>query len=274
MRILLLEAMSTRNVVIGVVLLFALCVLLFLVGVQIDEASVRPTDNGYHGRTQPVHHSLAVQLENEQLKARLLGIEKENAELRARLRHVASGLSTRGTAAVVPELDLARAASQASAPAASTATAAASAAASRAAPAATRAAPAATPVEDVYDSSTEFTEARAKAVAASAGGKIILTFVNKIRLDFATSWVAHVRRLRLRNWLVGATDRPALQELLRTRVPCFDMSTNLPEGEWPWGSPSFKALGPHKIELIYQAIKWDLNPNPNPNPNPSPNPNR
>jgi hypothetical protein len=35
-------------------------------------------------------------------------------------------------------------------------------------------------------------------------------------------------------------------------------STNLPEGEWPWGSPSFKALGPHKIELIYKALTWEL----------------
>eukprot|EP00965_Chrysotila_dentata_P210267 6185801-Pleurochrysis_carterae.AAC.1 len=28
------------------------------------------------------------------------------------------------------------------------------------------------------------------------------------------------------------------------------------QGEWPWGSPSFKSLGPHKIELIYKTISW------------------
>ena len=70
--------------------------------------------------------------------------------------------------------------------------------------------------------------------------------------------MAHVRGLGLSNWLVGATDNTALRELQRASTPCFDMSTNLPEGEWPWGSPSFKALGPHKIELIYKSINWDL----------------
>ena len=48
----------------------------------------------------------------------------------------------------------------------------------------------------------------------------------------------------------------ALAKLLADGTPTFDMSTNLPEGEWPWGSPSFKALGPHKIELIYKSIRW------------------
>ena len=104
--------------------------------------------------------------------------------------------------------------------------------------------------------STEFNKERATMVATNK--QIILTFVNKIRLDFATTWVMHVRRLGLTNWLIGATDRASLKEMSRAGYPCFDMSTNLPEGEWPWGSPSFKSLGPHKIELIYKAILWDL----------------
>ena len=36
------------------------------------------------------------------------------------------------------------------------------------------------------------------------------------------------------------------------------MRTNLPESEWDWGSPSFKALGQHKIELIYKTLSWGL----------------
>ena len=104
--------------------------------------------------------------------------------------------------------------------------------------------------------SIEFTRERALAVATNK--QIILTFVNRIRYDFAESWVAHVRALGLTNWLVGATDGQALTRLSKNGIPCFDMRTNLPEGEWPWGSPSFKALGPHKIELIYKAISWDL----------------
>ena len=55
-----------------------------------------------------------------------------------------------------------------------------------------------------------------------------------------------------------ATDQRAFDALKTDGTECFDMKTNLPQGEWPWGSPSFKALGPHKIELIYKSITWDL----------------
>ena len=48
--------------------------------------------------------------------------------------------------------------------------------------------------------------------------QLILTFVNHVRLDFARTWVAHVRRLSLTNWLVGATDEGALQGLMRERT--------------------------------------------------------
>ena len=104
--------------------------------------------------------------------------------------------------------------------------------------------------------SIDFTKERAQRVAVK--GCILLTFVNKIRLDFATTWVWHVRRLGMTNWLVGATDKTSLRSLQDSKIPTFDMLTNLPEGEWPWGSPSFKALGPHKIELIYKCLIWDL----------------
>mmetsp|Transcript_12700 Transcript_12700/g.32437 ORF Transcript_12700/g.32437 Transcript_12700/m.32437 type:complete len:620 (-) Transcript_12700:214-2073(-) len=89
-------------------------------------------------------------------------------------------------------------------------------------------------------------------------GQVILTFVNKARLDFAATWVAHVRRLGLTNWLVGATDADALAHLVNTGVPCFDLHTSLPEGDWAWGSPSFHQLGPTKVRLIQQVLQWKL----------------
>ena len=52
---------------------------------------------------------------------------------------------------------------------------------------------------------TELTEARAKSVAGDKK-QIILTFVNKVRLDFAKTWAYHVVRLGLTNYLIGATD--------------------------------------------------------------------
>tara|TARA_B100000513_G_scaffold17269_2_gene6839 strand:+ start:789 stop:1511 length:723 start_codon:yes stop_codon:yes gene_type:complete len=145
-----------------------------------------------------------------------------------------------------------------------------------------------------------FTQERALAVATK--GQILLTFTNRIRLDFADTWVYHVKALKMTNYLVGATDaevpsldfypalltanrtartartsrtaraenlvqtlsRPtapssqALEGLRARKIPRFPMQTNLPTGEWAWGSPSFKALGPHKIELIYKSIQWGL----------------
>ena len=110
---------------------------------------------------------------------------------------------------------------------------------------------------DVVDNGGALTEARALAVAGPRK-QIILTFVNRVRLDFATTWVHHVVRLGLTNWLVGATDDGALSGLKGMRVPCFSMQTNLPQAEWDWGSPSFKALGAHKVSLVQTALQWNL----------------
>eukprot|EP00966_Prymnesium_polylepis_P334564 7389933-Prymnesium_polylepis.2 len=102
--------------------------------------------------------------------------------------------------------------------------------------------------------SEEFSKERLESIATNR--QVLLTFTNRIRLDFASTWVTHVRALGMTNWLVGATDNPALEGLRKDKLPRFNMKTNLPQGEWPWGSPSFKALGPHKIELIYKSILW------------------
>ncbi|KOO23428.1 glycosyltransferase family 77 protein [Chrysochromulina tobinii] len=95
----------------------------------------------------------------------------------------------------------------------------------------------------------------------SIGGpkrQVILTFVNKARLDFAATWAAYMRRLGLTNWMVGATDATALRALLETGVPCFDLHTSLPEGEWAWGSANFHSLGPTKVKLVEQVLRWGL----------------
>ena len=105
--------------------------------------------------------------------------------------------------------------------------------------------------------SDTLTESHARSVAGP-GKQLLLTFVNRVRLDFATTWAAHVRRIGLSNWLVGATDQRALRSLRREGVPCFGIRTRLPEGEWAWGSQTFKALGQHKIELVYQSLSWGL----------------
>ena len=103
----------------------------------------------------------------------------------------------------------------------------------------------------------ELTAERARAVAGPAA-EIILTFTNKVRLDFAVTWAAPLIRMGLTNYLIGATDEGAFNGLRLRRLPCFSMRTNLPSAEWDWGSPSFKALGQHKVELIHKALSWGL----------------
>ena len=93
-------------------------------------------------------------------------------------------------------------------------------------------------------------------VIAGPRRQLIMTFVNRVRLDFARTWTHHVMRLSLTNWLVGATDERALSGLRAMGVPRFSMRTNLPQEEWDWGSPTFKALGLHKVNLIYRVVSW------------------
>ena len=64
-------------------------------------------------------------------------------------------------------------------------------------------------------------------VIAGPRRQLIMTFVNRVRLDFARTWTHHVMRLSLTNWLVGATDERALSGLRAMGVPRFSMRTNL-----------------------------------------------
>ena len=106
------------------------------------------------------------------------------------------------------------------------------------------------------NASTEFSQERLTDIAGGPGRGVILTFVNGARLDFARTWAAHMQRLVLKNWLIGATDPETLQTLLREGIPCFDMHTDLPSRtEWAWGSASFHSLGPHKIDLIFHTLE-------------------
>ena len=42
---------------------------------------------------------------------------------------------------------------------------------------------------------------------------ILVTFVNSKRADYAYTWAAHLQRLGLRNYLIGAMDGEALPKL-------------------------------------------------------------
>ena len=95
--------------------------------------------------------------------------------------------------------------------------------------------------------------ARLEAIGGSKR-QVILSFVNTARLDFAATWAAHMRRLGLTNWLIGATDSEALRRLLDANTPCVDLHTQLSGAEWAWGSGQFHTLGPTKVALIKTVL--------------------
>ena len=239
--------MANAAVFGGLVLL--LCIGLFIAGVRMDESSMMPmrhdADADKMPDMMPMRRSLeALQYENTLLRSQINATFVENSLLRTKLR-AALPPGAKLDVDLIPQQRPALPTPRMVRISVGSAAGAASDTGRRPRALAER-----------LRQSTEFTQERARAVATN--NQIILTFVNRVRLDFATTWVMHVKRLGLTNWLIGATDRASLRELKRSRYPCFDMSTNLPEGEWPWGSPSFKALGPHKIELIYKSIVWGL----------------
>ena len=112
-------------------------------------------------------------------------------------------------------------------------------------------------VGTVRNASTAMTRARLESIAGHQR-QLILTFVNRARIDFAFTWAAHLRRMGLTNWLIGATDPEALRQLVEAHTPCVDLHTSLPDSEWAWGSPSFHQLGPTKVRLIKTALDFGL----------------
>ena len=89
---------------------------------------------------------------------------------------------------------------------------------------------------------------------------ILVTFVNGKRADYAFTWVAHVRRLKLSNYLVGAMDGVALKLLLAQDVATFDMASGLSTLELGWGTKNFRKLGLRKTELIISLLRAGADP--------------
>ena len=262
-----------------------LCFLLLLTGLRLEGASglrrmlpqnaLGPDDSALHAmveslerdnlqlRSQEAVQSLRLKRENDELRSRYEQLEAQLRTLRARN----SGAPAQAAGVTKPAriasgwgaaIGAALGASDGGTPVAAAAppTKAAAAAAGADAKPAEKVSDA-KPVEPkAGEATTEFTQARLVGLARNK--QVILTFVNRIRVDFTVSWIHHVKRLGLSNWLIGAADKGALKQLLAARTPCFDMRTDLPDDEWPWGSPSFKSLGPHKIEMIYRALLWGL----------------
>ncbi|KAL1496222.1 hypothetical protein AB1Y20_016185 [Prymnesium parvum] len=101
--------------------------------------------------------------------------------------------------------------------------------------------------------STAFTRER---LLAEGGPRLVLTFTNGARLDFARSWAAHAAAVGLRGAFVGATDGEAEARLVEDGVPTFRVNASLSPREWGWGGAAFHALGPVKVGTVRQAVAW------------------
>ena len=83
---------------------------------------------------------------------------------------------------------------------------------------------------------------------------ILVTFVNSKRADYGYTWAAHVNRLNLTNYLVGAMDGEALKKLNARNIPSFDMESGLTTADYGWGTKNFRQLGLRKTELIITLV--------------------
>jgi len=94
---------------------------------------------------------------------------------------------------------------------------------------------------------------------------ILATHVNSKQLGFAYTWASHVYRLRLSNYLVGATDHAALRKLVGRSIHAFDMFSGLTVigGELsPFcrGRCRYRFAQRPKLELILSLLRAGADP--------------
>lgn len=90
---------------------------------------------------------------------------------------------------------------------------------------------------------------------ASEDNMLIATYVNYNRLDFAYTFVKHLRALNNPHFIVGALDEKALRGLQHFSVPAFLIDSGLTTNDYGWGTHAFRQLGLHKVQLVLNLAK-------------------
>lgn len=85
---------------------------------------------------------------------------------------------------------------------------------------------------------------------------IIVTFGNFAFMDFILTWVTHLERLGISNFLVGAMDTKLVEALYRKGVPVFDMGSHMSTVDVGWGSSAFHKMGREKVVLIDSVLPY------------------
>ena len=91
---------------------------------------------------------------------------------------------------------------------------------------------------------------------ASPDNMLIVTYVNKNRLDFALTWVRHLLAVNQPHFLVGALDVEALRGLEEHGVPCYLIDySKLSGADTGWGTQAFRMLGLYKVQMVLSLAR-------------------
>lgn len=89
-------------------------------------------------------------------------------------------------------------------------------------------------------------------------GYIMVTWANHHYVDFARSWVYHVKQSGITGYLVGAMDDEMLKSLYDMDIQTWRMNSGITKDDLGWGSPNFHKMGRAKISLIKQFLELDV----------------
>ena len=67
--------------------------------------------------------------------------------------------------------------------------------------------------------------------------------------------VRHLIALGQPHYVVGALDMPALEALLARGIPAFYIDSGLTTEDYGWGTPNFRKMGLHKVQLVLDLAK-------------------
>jgi len=87
----------------------------------------------------------------------------------------------------------------------------------------------------------------------------MITWANHHYLDFAKSWVHHVKKAGVTGYMVGAMDDEMLRKLYDADIQTWRMDTGISKEDLGWGSPNFHKMGRAKIQLIGLFLALDIN---------------
>ncbi|GAX79191.1 hypothetical protein CEUSTIGMA_g6631.t1 [Chlamydomonas eustigma] len=86
-------------------------------------------------------------------------------------------------------------------------------------------------------------------------GFLVVTWANWHYQDFVMTWVAHVQKVGITGYIVGAMDDQLLEALVSRKMNTFSMKSGLTLGDFGWGSKTFAKMGREKIRLIGIFLK-------------------